>query len=363
MSVTSNVLSIRDFELSFEAQGVSYLYETALYANYLPHKSVSIITNGVVQEYMHKDTLLEMNAVGLALTAELVQARIDSMNLAVENQKKSMDEILRNPLTQSTVQLAFASAGAVTHAYYFFDPHFFDGIFEEAEINPEAREVVRLVQEYKNVAREYFNQVHFGDSSDTAQLLRKLSAVSGVSTDDLQSYSENEIVALLGEVKVAPEMLVLRKKLYVLQSTEAGISVLLGREAEKFVAEFRSAKDSFSGVVLKGKVANAPQAIVRGVVKCVTRDYNDSMRMWREMDEMKQGEILVTQTTDPEMMPALRKASAAITDIGGMLSHTAITARELGIPCIVDTKFATQVLKDGDLVEVDADNGIVRIIK
>jgi pyruvate,water dikinase len=79
--------------------------------------------------------------------------------------------------------------------------------------------------------------------------------------------------------------------------------------------------------------------------------------------EMKQGDILVTQTTDPEMMLALRKASAAITDIGGMLSHTAITARELNIPCIVDTKFATQRLRDGDEVEVDTEKGIVRILK
>lgn len=80
------------------------------------------------------------------------------------------------------------------------------------------------------------------------------------------------------------------------------------------------------------------------------------------MEEMQLGDILVTQTTDPEMMPALRKASAAVTDIGGMLSHTAIVARELNIPCIVDTGFASKILKTGDMVEVDADKGIVRKI-
>jgi pyruvate,water dikinase len=61
-------------------------------------------------------------------------------------------------------------------------------------------------------------------------------------------------------------------------------------------------------------------------------------------------------------MPALRKAAAVVTDVGGMLSHAVITARELDIPCIVDTKNGSKVLKDGDVVEVDAGKGIVTIL-
>ena len=63
------------------------------------------------------------------------------------------------------------------------------------------------------------------------------------------------------------------------------------------------------------------------------------------------------------MMPALIKAAAIVTDEGGVTSHAAIVSRELGIPCVVGTKIATKVLKDGDLVEVDANNGIVKILK
>jgi pyruvate,water dikinase len=58
----------------------------------------------------------------------------------------------------------------------------------------------------------------------------------------------------------------------------------------------------------------------------------------------------------------MRKAGAIITDIGGITSHAAIVSREMKKPCIIATKIATQVLKDGDLVEVDADNGVVRIL-
>lgn len=76
-----------------------------------------------------------------------------------------------------------------------------------------------------------------------------------------------------------------------------------------------------------------------------------------------QGDILVTGMTRPEYIHLAKKSAGIITDAGGILSHAAITARELKIPCIIGTKNATQILKDGDIVEVDAENGIVNILK
>ena len=62
-------------------------------------------------------------------------------------------------------------------------------------------------------------------------------------------------------------------------------------------------------------------------------------------------------------MPVIHKAKAIITDEGGITCHAAIVSREFKIPCIIGTKKATKVLRDGDLIEVDADKGIVRILK
>lgn len=62
-------------------------------------------------------------------------------------------------------------------------------------------------------------------------------------------------------------------------------------------------------------------------------------------------------------MTPMKKAAAFVTDEGGMLCHAAIVARELKKPCIIGTKFATQILRDGDLVEVDANRGIITILK
>jgi pyruvate,water dikinase len=67
--------------------------------------------------------------------------------------------------------------------------------------------------------------------------------------------------------------------------------------------------------------------------------------------------------TTPELVPLMQKAAAIVTDLGGILSHAAIVSRELGKPCVVGTGKATQVLNDGDLVEVDAENGTVRKIE
>lgn len=83
----------------------------------------------------------------------------------------------------------------------------------------------------------------------------------------------------------------------------------------------------------------------------------------KELSKIKKGDILVANMTTPEYVVAMEKAAAIITDRGGILCHAAIVSREMGIPCIIGTNNATRVLKDGDLVEVDADKGIVRRIE
>lgn len=73
-----------------------------------------------------------------------------------------------------------------------------------------------------------------------------------------------------------------------------------------------------------------------------------------------EGEILVAGMTRPDYVPYMEKAAAFVTDGGGILCHAAIIAREMQKPCVVGTGVATKTLKDGDLVEVDANKGIVK---
>ena len=78
-----------------------------------------------------------------------------------------------------------------------------------------------------------------------------------------------------------------------------------------------------------------------------------------EIDRVGEGDVLVTIMTNPDMVPAMRRASAVVTEEGGRTCHAAIVSRELGIPCIVGAKGATEVLEEGVEITVDAKRGVV----
>ncbi len=71
----------------------------------------------------------------------------------------------------------------------------------------------------------------------------------------------------------------------------------------------------------------------------------------------QEGDILVTKITNPTMVIAMVKAGAIVTDIGGITSHPAILSREMGIPCVVNTKVATKKIKNGSRIRVDGLKG------
>jgi pyruvate,water dikinase len=102
-------------------------------------------------------------------------------------------------------------------------------------------------------------------------------------------------------------------------------------------------------ILVKGNGVSPGQA--SGEVKVILNAKNIS--------KFQKGEILVTEMTTPDWVPAMKIAAAVITNLGGKTCHAAIVSRELGVPCIVGTENATKVLKDGDVVTVDGQRGIV----
>ncbi|OEU44704.1 MAG: phosphoenolpyruvate synthase [Desulfobacterales bacterium S7086C20] len=83
------------------------------------------------------------------------------------------------------------------------------------------------------------------------------------------------------------------------------------------------------------------------------------MRDIKEIASFKEGDVLVTEMTTPDWLPAMRIASAIVTDLGGKTCHAAIVSRELGVPCVVGSKEATKVLKNGQTVTVHGQRGLV----
>jgi pyruvate,water dikinase len=131
-------------------------------------------------------------------------------------------------------------------------------------------------------------------------------------------------------------------ELYILQARP--ITTL--KEEKKTVA-----KETPSNPTVLVRGLPASPGIGSGVVKNI-KDIS-------EIDRIEEGDVLVTVMTNPDMVPAMRKASAVVTDEGGRTCHAAIVSRELGIPCIVGAKVASQVLTEGSRVTVDATCGVV----
>ncbi|MBR9706465.1 hypothetical protein GOV14_05495 [Candidatus Pacearchaeota archaeon] len=133
---------------------------------------------------------------------------------------------------------------------------------------------------------------------------------------------------------------------------------LVGDSAEKLIVKldkiFSADKEEIVETSeINGKIAN--KGIIKGIVK-VLKDNS-------ELSKVNRGDILVTAMTTPDFVPAMEKAAGFVTDEGGILCHAAIVSREMNKPCIISTKIATQILHDGDLVEVDADNGVVKVLE
>ena len=143
-----------------------------------------------------------------------------------------------------------------------------------------------------------------------------------------------------------------RKKCTMVINSINGYEILSGNLALKIYKKIFKNDIKFQSE-LRGQTAS--MGCVRGRVKIVITTEN--------ILQVKKGDIIVASMTKPDTLPAMLKAAAIITDEGGITCHAAIMARELKKPCIIGTRVATKVLHDGDLVEVDADKGVVRILK
>jgi phosphohistidine swiveling domain-containing protein len=134
------------------------------------------------------------------------------------------------------------------------------------------------------------------------------------------------------------------------ESAEGGAGDALSRAMGKFMGGAAAAA-SEPGIV--PGVAGSPGS-VRGTARVVLT--------LAEAGTLQPGDILVTEYTGPWWTPLFRIAAGLVTDFGGVLSHCAVVAREFGIPAVVGTGSATTTLVDGQLIEVDGDRGLVRII-
>ena len=183
---------------------------------------------------------------------------------------------------------------------------------------------------------------------------------SGESIRDLTSYYRvSEIARLLDPGEKLPEAEKIRRESGTLGVWSDGkLTYYFGQEAEQLYRE--KADPLTSSDLIQGIVAN------RGNVRSLSGkarilECNHAAQVRELGQSFREGDILVTPIAQLNIWHIIKRASAIVTDEGGMLSHAAIVARESNIPCIVGTRTATFLIKDGDMITLDLIKGIVRV--
>ena len=182
-------------------------------------------------------------------------------------------------------------------------------------------------------------------------LLQEIAARISVEYTEIMYLTPSEIISYLNDNKTCDISIIQHRKQGFAYLPPATSGIVVGKELDELsrnIIVFNT-----NGTEVKGSPAYPGKVQGR---TCVVTDL-------AELAKIKQGDILVCNSTTPDFVPSLRKVLAIVSDEGGILSHAAVISRELKIPAVIGTKYGTKLLKDGDWIEVNATTGTVTILK
>lgn len=193
----------------------------------------------------------------------------------------------------------------------------------------------------------YFN-IRIGTS-----ILNEMARRRGYDQELMKFMVAPEVKGMFEEGIPSQDALSDRRRNCVMVVWDGGYKILTGRDVEELHELMFSSEAEDQVDDIRGLTASVGR--VRGKVKVVGSV--------KEVGKVEAGDILVAVMTRPDYIVGIKKAAAIVTDEGGVTCHAAIVSRELGLPCVIATKIATQVLKDGDEVEVNANHRVVTVLK
>ena len=198
--------------------------------------------------------------------------------------------------------------------------------------------------------REHRKKVNMMGCHILHRFLQALQERINIPKEQLEYLNFDEVEPLLAG-KISAETFRQRYEQNIMLTIDReGYTIATGTEAKRIKDKLEESIHTVAGGQIRGKTANWGK--VQGRVKIIIDR--------KDFETFKEGDILVAGMTRPEHVPLMKKAAAIVTNEGGITCHAAIVSRELGKPCIIGTKVATEVLKNGDLVEVNANHGVVR---
>ncbi|MDO8627016.1 MAG: PEP-utilizing enzyme, partial [Candidatus Diapherotrites archaeon] len=212
-------------------------------------------------------------------------------------------------------------------------------------------EAIRNYAYVSTLTNEIFGSyMVFGMQKMFAEISKRLY----ISVDQFIEADKNEIITALQKEKIPKDLntkLQERVKDYYFEFYDGKLYFFGENEINKVKKQMKQNYNELKKLKeVQGLIAK--KGIITGRARIILSP--------QELHSLQRGEILVSINTTPVFVPAMEKCSAIVTDEGGLLSHAAIVSRELGKPCIVGTKIATKVFSNGELIEVNAEKGIVK---
>lgn len=175
--------------------------------------------------------------------------------------------------------------------------------------------------------------------------------------DDARYLYSNDLIKVFDGKKPKKSLIMERKKCYsaaIINGKIIKFSYKKSLRLNRLFTHFDKTD------VIKGEIANPGVARGKAVIIPMLNSHEEIEKINRIMEK---GDILVAETTSPDVLVLCHKAAAIVAEQGGLLSHAAVVSRELGLPCIIQAEKATKLLKTGDYIEVNADTGTIRKIK
>jgi phosphohistidine swiveling domain-containing protein len=224
-------------------------------------------------------------------------------------------------------------------------------ILEKVKLPENLKEQVEFVRWFMYLRTETIDHMMLVNGA-YKPVFASLAKMFNLSIDAVLHMTYEEILSSLEKKKlsISKDLILNRARNgYAYLIAPHGSYLVTGNEVDelhKLVIPKEETKDIYE---LKGQIA------FKGKVTGVARVLLDR----RNANELKEGEILVTTMTSPEFAPAMKKAAGIVTNEGGILCHAAIMSRELRKPCVIGTKIATDVIKTGKTITLNANKGIV----
>lgn len=343
-------IDFKKYKRLFEVDDAGHIIED-IYGNVYRDMGVLVVKiDNRIGIYLDKESIKKTNFEGLKLYTTDERLKY----------KKEFEDFIntfdKNYILIDKFKLEEACSKIIEFLHlYKYTEFFYTDLLDPFEKSDTHIEAMKMLSDLKTRGRELLNHIFLEEKGYLNTILNSLSAKHGISREEIFDYKISELIDIPDGIKLDKNILDSRRNNhYTLMSRGENVCSLNISEIINY-----DLNGTENPNILKGSTANL--GIYSGKARVIEPDYSNFKCLQKVLKNMQKGEVLVAESTSPEITVACKLAGAIVTNQGGILSHAAIISRELKIPCIVGTGNATKKINTGDYITVDGHSGEIII--